>query len=151
MSIAKKIIENLKKEEKLKPQKISPSYLELIEFFPLTPISNKKQHEAALKIAESLIIFLNTHKKDEGVEVYLKMLGDLISDYENKMFDAPEVSGREMLAYLMELKGLNQKDVAKELGGQPNVSKVLKGERDLNLRQIRELAQKFNVEPSVFI
>jgi HTH-type transcriptional regulator/antitoxin HigA len=67
------------------------------------------------------------------------------------MFAAPEVSGREMLAYLMELKGLIQTDVAKELGGQPHVSKILKGERELNLRQIRELAKKFKVEPALFI
>ncbi len=67
------------------------------------------------------------------------------------MFDAPDVSGRDMLAYLMELKGLTQTDLAKELGGQPNVSKVLKGERELNLRQIRALAEKFKVEPNLFI
>ena len=47
--------------------------------------------------------------------------------------------------------GLTQTDLAKELGGQPNVSKVLKGERELNLRQIRALAEKFKVEPNLFI
>ena len=51
----------------------------------------------------------------------------------------------------MDLKGLNQTDVAKELGDQPNVSKVLKGKRELNLRQIRYLAEKFKVEPALFI
>lgn len=151
MGHAKKIIEDLRKDSKLKPQKVSDSYIELVEFFPLRPITAKKQHEAALQIAEHLINALNEKKADEGVEVYLQTLTDLISDYETKMYAAPEVSGREMLAYLMELKGLNQTDVAKELGGQPNVSKVLKGERELNLRQIRELAEKFKVEPSLFI
>jgi HTH-type transcriptional regulator / antitoxin HigA len=151
MGHAKKIIEDLQKESKLKPQKVSDSYIELVEFFPLRPITAKKQYQAALQITEHLINARNEKKADEGVEVYLQTLTDLISDYETKMFAAPEVSGREMLAYLMDLKGLNQTDVAKELGGQPNVSKVLKGERELNLRQIRELAEKFNVEPSLFI
>ena len=151
MGHAKKIIEDLQKDSKLKPQKVSDSYIELVEFFPLRPITAKKQHEAALQIAEHLINALNENKADEGVEVYLQTLTDLISDYETKMFAAPEVSGREMLAYLMDLKGFNQTDVAKELGGQPNVSKVLKGERELNLRQIRELAEKFKVEPALFI
>lgn len=151
MGHAKKIIEDLQKDSKLKPQKVSDSYIELVEFFPLRPITAKKQHEAALQIAEHLINALNKKKADQGVEVYLQTLTDLISDYETKMFAAPEVSGREMLAYLMDLKGLNQTDVAKELGGQPNVSKVLKGERELNLRQIRELAAKFKVQPALFI
>jgi HTH-type transcriptional regulator/antitoxin HigA len=151
MGHAKKIIKDLQKDSKLKPQKVSESYIEMVEFFPLRPITAKKQYEAALQITEHLINALNEKKADEGVEIYLQTLTDLISDYEAKMYAAPEVSGREMLAYLMDLKGLNQTDVAKELGGQPNVSKVLKGERELNLRQIRELAEKFKVEPSLFI
>lgn len=43
-------------------------------------------------------------------------------------------SEREMLAYLVDLPGQTQKDLAKEVGGQPIVSKILKGERDLNTR-----------------
>ena len=151
ISRTKKIIEDLQKDSKLKPQKVSESYIEMVEFFPLRPITAKKQYEAALQITEHLINALNEKKADEGLEVYLQTLTHLISDYETKMFPAPEVSGREMLAYLMELKGLIQTDVAKELGGQPHVSKILKGERELNLRQIRELAKKFKVEPALFI
>jgi HTH-type transcriptional regulator/antitoxin HigA len=147
---AKKIIEDLQKVSKLKTNKLADSYFELVEFFPLQPIANKKQHEAAIHITERLINALN-EKADAGIQTYLSTLADLVTDYEEKMYDAPEVSGREMLAYLMELKGYTQMDVAKELGGQPNVSKILKGERELNLRQIRELSQKFKVEPAVFI
>ncbi len=104
ISPAKKIIEDLQKDSKLKPQKVSDSYIELVEFFPLRPITTKKQHEAALQIAERLINALNEKKADRGVEVYLQTLSYLISDYETKLFAAPEVSGHEMLAYLMELK-----------------------------------------------
>ena len=151
MGQVKKIIEELQKETKLKPQKVSSTYLDLVEFFPLRPILAKPQYKMALKIAEHLINILNDNKADEGAEIYLQTLAELITDYEKKMFDAPDVSGRDMLAYLMELKGLTQTDLAKELGGQPNVSKVLKGERELNLRQIRALAEKFEVDPNLFI
>lgn len=150
MAQARKIIVDLQKDPKLKPQKVEGSYLELVEFYPLRPIKTKKHYDAALAITEHLVDALN-EKADEGVEIYLQTLTDLIADYESKMFGAPDVNGRDMLAYLMELKGLTQMDVAKELGGQPNVSKILKGERELNLRQIRELSEKFKVEPSVFI
>ncbi len=151
MGQVKRIIEDLQKETKLKPQKVSSTYLELVEFFPLRPISAKPQYQMALKITEHLINILNDKKADKGAEIYLQTLSELITDYEKKMFDAPDVSGRDMLAYLMELKGFTQTDIAKELGGQPNVSKVLKGERELNLRQIRALAEKFKVEPNLFI
>ena len=142
----KKLIEDLQKETKLKPSKIEGSYLELVIFFPLRPITTKIQYDAALKITERLL-GLN----DDGVKIYLQTLANLIADYEIKTFGTSKVSGSEMLAYLMELNGHTQKDVAQELGGQPNVSKILNGERELNLRQIRKLAAKYKVDPSVFI
>lgn len=150
MGQVKKIIDDLQKDIKFKPQKIQGSYLDLVEFFPLRPIISKKQLDTALAIAERLMNALN-QKADEGIKIYLEMLTDLIADYEGKIFEAPDVKGREMLSYLMELKGFTQMDIAKELGGQPNVSKILKGERELNLRQIRELAKKFKVDATAFI
>lgn len=56
-----------------------------------------------------------------------------------------------MLAYLMYLQGLNQSDLAKEVGDQPIVSKILKSERELNLCQTKALAKRFKVSPQVFI
>lgn len=150
MAQAKKIIDDLRRDIKLKSQKIDGSYLDLVEFFPLRPITSKRQLKTALTITERLMDALN-QKVDEGMKIYLEVLTGLIADYEGKTFEAPDVKGREMLAYLMELKGFTQMDVAKELGGQPNVSKILKGERELNLRQIRGLAKKFKVEAAVFI
>lgn len=78
-------------------------------------------------------------------------LVELVGDYEREQFKTSTVSGAEMLAYMMELQGLTQADLSKELGGQPVVSKILKGERELNLRQVKALAKRFQVSPEVFI
>lgn len=151
MSTAKKLIETLKSDIK-SPPKASPTYLELVEVFPLQSISSKKQYETALKVIEKLIAHLNNEKaKDKGIGLYLKTLSELVSDYEMTQYRSAEVKGSEMLAYLMELKGLKQADLSEELGGQSVVSKILKGERDLNLRQIKSLASRFKVSPEVFI
>ncbi len=89
--------------------------------------------------------FLVSEKNpDEGIRIYLKTLSDLISDYEDLKFKSGSVSVKDMLTYLMDLQGLTQSDLAKEIGGQPIVSKILKGERELNLRQIKALAKRFN-------
>lgn len=151
MSTAKKLIETLKSDIK-SPQKVSPTYMELVEVFPLQSISSKKQHEMALKVIEKLITHVNVEKpKDKGIELYLKTLSKLVHDYESTQYESVEVKGSEMLAYLMDLKGLKQTDLSEELGGQSVVSKILKGERDLNLRQIKLLAKRFKVSPEVFI
>ena len=90
MSVAKDIIRKLVKVDNIKPQKVSPSYLELVEFFTLTPISSKRQHRSALKIAEEIIIFLNTQERDNGLEMYLETLALLISKFEDKMYPSLE-------------------------------------------------------------
>ncbi|MEI8347479.1 MAG: helix-turn-helix domain-containing protein [Pseudomonadota bacterium] len=152
MSIAKKLMETLGKDINPSKTKVSDSYIHLVELFPLQVITTKTQHLAALKVIQKLISFIADGKvQDEGIRVYLQTLSELVGDYEKKTFNTTAVSGKEMLTYLMELQGLTQKDLAQELGGQPIVSKILSGERELNLRQIKALAKRFKVSPEVFI
>ncbi len=152
MSAAKKLIDTLREEVKGAYQKVSPIYMKLVEIFPLQPIAAKSEYEAALKILEKIIFYINEEKpSDEGAEVYLSTLSELVGDYERNHYKTSRVGGAEMLAYLMELQGLNQSDLSKELGGQSVVSKILKGERELNLRQVKALSKRFKVSPEVFI
>jgi HTH-type transcriptional regulator/antitoxin HigA len=152
VSTTKKLIATIKEDVKGSQQKISESYFALVKVFPLQRINSKSQHELALKIVEKIITHTNEEKSsDDGAELYLNTLVELVSDYERTRYDAPKTSGEEMLAYLMELQGLNQSDLSNELGGQPVVSQILKGKRELNLRQIKALAKRFKVSPEVFI
>lgn len=152
MSAARKLIDKLKEEVKGSQCKAEPTYLKLIEVFPLQTISSKRQYEVALRIVENLITFINVEQPaDKGAEVYLKTLAELAGDYEHAQYRTGTVTGAEMLGYLMELQGLNQADLSKELGGQSIVSKILSGERELNLRQVKALAKRFKVSPEVFI
>jgi len=151
MSIAKKLMETLKEEVKSASIQVEESYHRLVALFPLQPIVTKDQHAIALKVIERLISFVNNGTEDEGIKIYLNTLVKLVGEYERENYKSNPVSGREMLAYLMDLQGLTQKDLAKEVGGQPIVSKILKGERDLNIRQVKALAKRFKVSPEVFI
>lgn len=152
MNKFKKLIQSIKEETKSARSKISDTYLELVELFPLKSIESEKDHKVALSVVEKIMSFLVTVKNpDEGIKIYLKTLSDLISDYEDSKFKTGTVSGKDMLAYLMDLQGLTQSNLAKEVGSQPIVSKILKGKRELNLCQIKALAKRFKVAPEVFI
>ena len=152
MAVPQKLIESLKEITKTSNSKISLIYLELVELFPLQSITSENDHKIALTVVEKIMNLLVSEKNpDEGIRVYLKTLSDLISNYEDSKFKSGSISGKDMLAYLMDLQGLTQSDLAKEVGGQPIVSKILKGERELNLRQIKALAKRFKVSPEVFI
>jgi HTH-type transcriptional regulator/antitoxin HigA len=77
-------------------------------------------------------------------------LGTLIAAYETDHHPVPASSGADMLRYFMEERGLAQSELP-EVGSQGVVSEVLNGKRELNLRQVRALAQRFHVSPAVFI
>jgi len=132
--------------------KMDNAYHSLIEIFPLKMIDSEKENKQALVLSERLIEFINGSKSQpEGVVQYFKTLSHLIHTYENSKFKINRSTGREMLAYLMELHDLKQTDLAKEVGGQPVVSALLKGSRVLNTKQIKSLSKRFNVSPIVFI
>ena len=89
---------------------------------------------------------------DEAHPLYefLDTLGTLIERYEDEHHPMPPVSGVDALRYLMDEHDLRQSDLP-EVGSQGIVSEILSGKRDLNVRQIRELAQRFRVDPAVFL
>ncbi|MEW6669145.1 MAG: helix-turn-helix domain-containing protein [Thermodesulfobacteriota bacterium] len=80
----------------------------------------------------------------------METIGSLIETYESQ--NVPDVEGDpvETLKSLMEEHGLKQTDLP-EVGSQGVVSEILSGKRQLNVRQIKLLSQRFGVSPSVFI
>ncbi|MDP3845134.1 MAG: transcriptional regulator [Pseudomonas sp.] len=76
-------------------------------------------------------------------------IGDLIEAYDDEQRPMPKVSGAEILRYLMQEHGLGQNDLS-EIGAQSVVSEILSGKRQLNVRHIRALAERFKVPVEVF-
>ena len=116
---------------------------------PLLSIRNEHEYDLAVERLNSLLDEVGT---DEQHPLYtlLDTLGTLIHAYEEQHYPMPECSGVEVLRFLMDEHGLTQSDVP-EIGSQGVVSDILRGKRELNVRQIRALAQRFRVSPAVFI
>ena len=116
---------------------------------PLLTIHNEADYDAAVTRMNELIDEVGT---DEAHPLYelLDTLGTLVHVYEEKHHQMPDCSGAEMLRYLMDEHGLKQSDLL-EVGSQGVVSELLGGKRELNLRQVRFLARRFNVSPAVFV
>ena len=60
------------------------------------------------------------------------------------------VSLLAMLRFLMDQNHLTQSGIP-EIGTQGVVSEVMSGKRDLNVRQIKALSERFHVPPSAFV
>ncbi|HLA08794.1 MAG TPA: helix-turn-helix domain-containing protein [Anaerolineales bacterium] len=116
---------------------------------PLLTIRNEREYEQAVKRLNSLLDEIGTNERHPLYEL-LDTLGTLIHAYEEKHHLIPESRGADMLRFFMEEHGLTQSDLS-EVGSQGVVSEILNGKRELNVRQIRALAQRFRVSPAVFI
>jgi HTH-type transcriptional regulator/antitoxin HigA len=80
----------------------------------------------------------------------MDVVGVLIETYENEHVPEPASDPISVLKYFMEEYDLKQKDLA-ELGSQGVVSEILSGKRELNIRQIKALSERFKVPVSVFV
>jgi HTH-type transcriptional regulator/antitoxin HigA len=78
------------------------------------------------------------------------IVGDLIEDFETERHPLPDVTGVSALKFLMEQHGIKQSDLH-EIGSQGVVSEILSGKRELNIRQVRALSERFGVSPATFV
>ncbi len=104
------------------------------------------------KLALALDELLEVTGDDESHPLMslVDIIGDWIEDWDHKHHPMAEASGAEVLGYLMREHRLSQSDLP-GVGPQSVVSEILSGKRQLNLRQIRWLSERFKVSVETFI
>jgi HTH-type transcriptional regulator / antitoxin HigA len=119
-------------------------------------VFKKPQNSAEYSILEkTLDQLMDEVRNDETHPLALAMqiIGDNLEQYDNEHH--PDIGAHithiEMVKYLMESHHLHQKDLADIFGGQANVSKFLKGERQLGKNAIVGLKKKFGISADFFV
>ncbi|MCL4825475.1 MAG: helix-turn-helix domain-containing protein, partial [Anaerolineales bacterium] len=116
---------------------------------PVLTIRNEREYNAAVKRLNELLDEIGADEKHPLYSL-LDTLGTLIEAYEEEHHPVPEANGSDVLRFLMDEHGLTQSDLP-EVGSQGVVSEILNGKRELNVRQIRKLAERFHVSPAAFM
>lgn len=112
------------------------------------PKNDKEFNQLVSELDELLNIVGNNEK--HRLMGLVDVISNLIASYETERFSALPTKGLDALKFLMQVHELHQSDLS-EIGSQGVVSEILNGKRALNLRQIKLLAQRFQVDPSTFI
>ncbi len=81
----------------------------------------------------------------------MELLGTLIEKYEKERFPTPDASPADVVRFLIDQNGLQQRDLVPEFGSEAQVSMFLKGRRQLTVEQIRRLSARFHIDASAFI
>ena len=121
----------------------------------LSGIRSDEDYEHGLALYESLLAVVpdeagvETTVSDEALAMqwFEGMLGDALADYAETRWPIGETVGGSPAAIirsLMDQYELSQSDLP-ELGSQGIVSEILNGKRNINLRQIKALSQRFNI------
>jgi len=130
-------------------KEITTRFQALVAMVPLKAIRTAKEHDQAVKVLNQLLDAGAANEKSPLADL-AHSLGNFIEDYETSHSATPPVSPIAMLRFLMQQHELSQSDLP-EVGTQGVVSEVLRGKRELNLRQIKALSKRFHVPTSVFI
>jgi HTH-type transcriptional regulator / antitoxin HigA len=114
----------------------------------LKPIKTEAEYEAAIDAFEALMERIHNNPNSSLVTLY-QLLAEHIHTYEQEI-PIPGSSPQEVLKFLMQQHHLRQEDL-KDIGSQGVISELLLGRRRINIRQAKLLAQRFRVNPAVFI
>ena len=124
------------------------TYMELVQRFPLKTIKSDEQHARATAVIAGLL----GRALDAGAGDYLDALLVLVNKYEDEHHTpGGSLTPREALRSLMAFNGLRQADVGRVIGSESAVSMFLNGDRELSKAQIRKLADRFKVNPALFM
>jgi HTH-type transcriptional regulator/antitoxin HigA len=106
------------------------------------------QYQERIALLNELIDEVGENE-DHPLATLLDIVGMAVANYEQVHYPIPAAPPHDVLAYLMAEHQLKQSDLP-EIGSQGVVSEILRGKRQLNIRQIQALSQRFKVSAEVF-
>ena len=134
---------------------IENSWGGISEFFKFP--KNESEYHEQVELMQSLLE--KDYSDDHPLFVLINLLGEMIDKYEVENFsdvqkielETQHLSSVELLRHLMQENHMKQKDLIEVFGSQGHVSDILNKKRELNLRHIKELSKKFNIDSKFFL
>ena len=114
-------------------------------------IATEEEHRRALALVESL---MEKGERNMSLEedALLDLMTNLIRDYEAAAYP-PRAKSKphEMVAFLLEQRGLKPSDLWPVVGSKGRVSEILAGKRAISKEQAKKLAEFFRIRADVFL
>ena len=130
-------------------QHLLPAWEQFRAATDISPIRDEGHYAKMTKILESLLDEAGAEESNPIMGL-IDIVADLIDAYETELHPLPQTNGVDALKFLMEQHDLKQTDLH-EIGSQGVVSEILTGKRELNLRQVRALSERFGVSAATFL
>ena len=114
-------------------------------------ITTEQEHERALAIVKSLTE-KSEHYMTPEEDALLDLITNLIRSYESSAYPPrPKSKPHEVVAFLLEQRGLAPKDLWPVVGSKSRVSEILRGKRSISKDRAKALAEFFHVGVDLFL
>ena len=130
-------------------QDADTDYSRIRQRIPLDPLRTEADYHRAVTVLDDILDEIGQQETHPLADL-AETLGLCIEAYEDAHVPFSDAPASEILRTLMEEHALKQSDLS-EIGSQGIASEILSGKRDLNVRQITQLAARFGVSPAVFM
>ena len=110
-------------------------------------IETEAENERLLAIIEPMMSRELTLEEEKLFDLLVK----LVEDFEERHYPMGESSPTEMFKFLIEQRGLRQRDVVHLFGSSGVASEVINGKSAISKNQAKALAEFFRVSPELFI
>jgi HTH-type transcriptional regulator/antitoxin HigA len=112
-------------------------------------IESREEFDRHVALMEELDRRAESGNASPEEQVLLVLLEHLVKEYDDRV-ELPTVAPYQIVAHLMEHKGLRQVDLVPVFGSRAVASAVLSGKRELSKAHIRGLAEFFHLSPATF-
>jgi HTH-type transcriptional regulator/antitoxin HigA len=115
----------------------------------LRPIRSEAEYDRTVALMNYLLDVVGD-KEGHALAGLLDLVGELVEDYESSHLAIEPSEPREVLRYLIEIRGLKQGDLA-QIVPQSNLSAILAGKRKISATLAGKLGRFFKVSPAIFV
>lgn len=126
------------------------AYGELLARVQPHPIKNEREYDRLVAEVGRLMKRGEDSLSAEESSL-LEMLSILIEEYDRKRYPLPPSPPHEMVAFLLEQRGLEPHDLWPVLGSKSRVSEILNGKRAISKAHAKKLAAFFHVPVDLFV
>lgn len=125
------------------------AYQALLQEYTPRPIRTEGAYRKTLRQVDGL---MRRPRLSRAESELLEVLATLVEQYESKDYPTPTSTPHQMLAHLIEAKGVSQAELARETDiPRSTISAVLAGRRQISKANVTKLADYFGVSPTVLL
>jgi len=121
----------------------------LAETLPVT-IRTEAEYDRALEAVNALMSNPESELTPEE-DALLDLLATLIERYEDEHHLIPEAPGHEVLAFLLQERGLKQSDPLPVFKSRGIISELVSGKRPIGVGIAKKLGEFFDINPEIFL